>query len=168
MFTLRCAVFPGEADAVRELFRDYQRDIGVDLCFQSFEQELATLPGRYRVVWMAVVDGQVAGCAALRDYAEGVAELKRVFVYPKFRGLGIGKALTVHAIEAAREWGYGTLRLDTIPEKMPSADRLYRSLGFEVVPGTDKATGTRHGIVDYELRLADALAQSDEEQQTGG
>lgn len=87
-FNIRQAHFPSDADLVRQLFRDYQTDIQVDLCFQAFEQELATLPGKYTCVLVAI-----GGCVALRPYAACTIELKRLFVYPAARGQGLGISL---------------------------------------------------------------------------
>lgn len=111
---------------VERLFRDYQADINVDLCFQSFEEELASLPGKYELILIAGDNG----CVALRPFNEGGLEMKRLFVYPAARGTGLGRALVEAAIDHARAAGYQRLHLDTIETKMPSAVRLYRALGF--------------------------------------
>jgi putative acetyltransferase len=124
------------------MFRDYQDDIQVDLCFQAFEQELADMPGKYQCVLLA--DG---GCVALRPFAAGVVELKRLFVYPASRGLGLGRVLAEAAIAEAVGMGYGRMRLDTIEAKMPSAVRLYETLGFERRPPLDD------GLLVMELDL---------------
>lgn len=124
-FNIRPAVFPAETERVRKMFRDYQQDIQVDLCFQSFEAELESLPGKYAVVFVAD-----SGCVALRPMSTTRVEMKRLFVYPEGRGTGLGKALVMAALEWARAAGYQTLQLDTIEKKMPSAVALYRALGF--------------------------------------
>ena len=123
-------------DAVeREALEPVVAAIGHDhLCFQNFDQEVAELPGYYVPpnggLWLAKIDGKPAGCVALRPLAEGIAELKRVFVRPGFRGHRLGRLLTETALARAREAGYKSVRLDTMPF-MNEAVALYRSLGFQ-------------------------------------
>ena len=121
--------------AAQELFREYSAWLGVNLCFQNFEKELAQLPGEYVPpsgrLWLAFENGHVAGCVALRQIGEGTGEMKRLYVRPEFRGKGLGRTLTEAIIEAAREIGYQRLRLDTLPGKMDQAITMYRSLGFK-------------------------------------
>ena len=139
-------------EAVRQLFRDYQTDIAVDLRFQSFDRELRSLPGKYDCVLLLEVEDRPAGCVALRPYAEGIAELKRLFVYPAARGFGFGKKLMQAAMQSARNLGYGRLHLDTLKSKMPSAVVLYQALGFVEVPA--KQGGIRlPDLMDMELEL---------------
>jgi putative acetyltransferase len=121
---------PNEMETVRALFREYQQHLGIDLCFQSFEQELATLPGKYVGIWFAEVDGELAGIVALRPCAEGIGEMKRLYVRPAFQGRGLGKALAETVVRASREAGYRALRLDTLPT-MATAVALYRAMGFQ-------------------------------------
>ena len=131
---------------MRQVFRDYQADIDVDLCFQAFEEELAGLPGKYACVLLA--DG---GCVGLRPYGGDTVELKRLFVYPEARGQGLGLLLLKEAIGLAIELGYMKLHLDTLKSKMPSAVRMYEALGFVEVPA---GGGTRMpDLVDMELDL---------------
>lgn len=151
-FNIRPARFPDDTQQVRKLFRDYQKDIDVDLCFQSFEQELATLPGRYQVVLLAE-----GGCAALRPHPSGAAELKRLFVYPETRGAGLGMALIHRAIEEAKQLGYTRIFLDTIRRKMPSAIRMYQALGFVEIPARGGKTGLPD-LIEMELNLASFAA----------
>lgn len=137
-------VGPGELaglEAVRDLFREYASGLGVDLCFQGFEQELASLPGDYAeprgVLLLALVDGAPAGCAGLRplpdvDYPNA-CEMKRLYVRRAFRGFGLGRALTQAVLEQAARGGYSTLLLDTLDD-MEAARGLYESLGFSEVP----------------------------------
>jgi putative acetyltransferase len=131
------AASPQEIDLVRSLFREYQRAIGIDLSFQSFESELRELPGAYARprgrLLLAFEDDALAGCGALRPIAEDVAELKRMWVRPAFRGRGLGRRIAEELISAAREEGYRTARLDTL-ETMREAIALYRSLGFREIP----------------------------------
>ena len=123
---------------VRRLFRAYADWLGVDLCFQDFERELAELPGCYAPsagrLLIARVAGDVVGCVGLRPLEPGVCEMKRLWVEPGFAGRGIGRALAQSIIGAAREIGYERMRLDTIPERMPAAQRLYADLGFREIP----------------------------------
>ena len=123
------------------LFREYARQLGVDLCFQNFEEELATLPGDYArprgALFLARIDGDYAGCCALRpcDAADSpnAAEMKRLFVRPGARGTGLGRELAQAALDAAREAGYSCVLLDTLDD-MEAARSLYEDLGFKEIP----------------------------------
>lgn len=123
--------------AVQGLFRDYQQGLGIDLCFQGFEEELAQLPGLYAepegALLMALVNGQPAGCCALRPLAHSdhldACEMKRLFVRPAFRGLGLGRRLVDAIVLAAEQAGYATMLLDTLSD-MESARALYQEVGF--------------------------------------
>ena len=122
----------------RDLFREYAEWLAFPLDFQNFDEELATLPGRYAppagLLLIARQDGQPAGCGAIRPLSPRVGEMKRVYVRPQFRGLRIGSAMIQKLITDARSIGYECLRLDTIPEKMPDANRIYHALGFYQIP----------------------------------
>ena len=123
-------------EAVRSLFLEYADSLGFDLCFQDFDTELADLPGDYappggRLI-LADCDGRRAGCIALRPLGEGICEMKRMYVRPRYRGRGIGKKLAEMIIAEARSIGYGRMRLDTVPS-MTEAITLYRNLGFRRV-----------------------------------
>jgi ribosomal protein S18 acetylase RimI-like enzyme len=131
---------PEQLEAVREIFREYAAGLGVDLCFQGFEQELADLPGAYQAprgaLLLALVDGAVAGCCALRplegDAYADAGEMKRLFVRSAFRGFGLGRQLAEAVLDAARAAGYACVLLDTLDD-MEAARALYEDLGFEPV-----------------------------------
>lgn len=124
-----------DIELARQLFREYEAWIEVDLCFQSFEKELADLPGAYAApdgrLLLAFEEGELAGCIALRKLERGVCEMKRLFVRPAFHGKGIGRQLVDAIVKEAREIGYQKMRLDTLPPKMNKAIAIYRSIGFQ-------------------------------------
>jgi putative acetyltransferase len=119
---------------IRTLFAEYGASLHFSLCFQRFEEELAGLPGAYArpegCLLLALQEDEVAGCAALRKSAEGVAEMKRLFVRPTFRGKGLGRVLAEAILDEASKAGYRSIKLDTI-DSMKEAIALYRDLGFE-------------------------------------
>ena len=124
---------------VRQFFRNYAGWLGVDLSYQNFDQEMASLPGAYETpdgrLFFAEVDGRPAGCVGVRPLpgSEGVCEMKRLYVEPEERGHGVGAALALAAIKAAKEIGYRKLIIDTLPS-MRMAVKLYRELGFTEAP----------------------------------
>jgi len=137
---IRRARIPDEVPAVRDLFREYADRLGIDLCFQRFEEELAGLPGAYAPPdgRLLVVDAgsELAGCVACRRHATGVCEMKRLYVRPAFRGLGLGRRLIDRLASEAKCMGYEAMVLDTLPV-MAEAIGLYRSAGFvEIEPYT--------------------------------
>lgn len=145
------------ADA-KEIFREYEAWLGLDLCFQGFEDELKNLPGKYAPprgrLYLADVDGAIGGCIALRPLGlrEGeVCEMKRLFVRENFRGMHIGKLLIERLIDDGRQIGYKAMRLDTFPPKMGKAVRLYESYGFrEIEPYYENPN---EGVLFMELNL---------------
>lgn len=128
-----------ELDSVRTLFREYQEFLDVSLCFQSFEDELAALPGKYSAskdgcLYLANSSDQIAGCVAFYRMNESTCELKRLFVRPQFHGRGLGRLLMERACEDAKRAGYETMVLDSLA-RLTAACKLYASLGFsEVAP----------------------------------
>ena len=115
----------------KTLFREYEAWLGLDLCFQGFEAELAGLPGKYAQpggrLRLAYVGENLAGCVALRSLDNEVCEMKRLFVRDGFRGQSIGVRLIRQVIADACEIGYSTIRLDTFPPKMGKAVSLFIS-----------------------------------------
>jgi GNAT superfamily N-acetyltransferase len=124
--------------AVLALFREYADSLGIDLGFQHFAEELAELPGKYGApagcLLLAMVNDKPAGCVALRRLADGVCEMKRLYLRPSYRNIGLGRTLAERIIQEARDLGYVHMRLDTIPSIMGKAVSMYRAIGFEVIP----------------------------------
>jgi GNAT superfamily N-acetyltransferase len=129
--TIRPAT-PADLDEIRAMLREYAAWLEVDLCFQNFEQELAGLPGDYAPPRGRLLIAEGAGCVALRAIDSEVCEMKRLYLRPEHRGLGLGRRLVQAIIDEARSAGYRRMRLDTMP-KMDSAQRLYASLGFREI-----------------------------------
>lgn len=154
---------PGDLDATREIFREYAESISVDLCFQGFDHELATLPGEYAephgALLLAYVDDGLAGCGAFRplrdvDYPNA-CEMKRLYVRRAFRRFGLGRHLAQALIDRARTAGYSTMLLDTLDD-MEAARGLYATLGFEEVPPYyySPIAGSHYLKVDLEAALS--------------
>ena len=132
---------PAQIQATRLIFQEYAAQVGVDLCFQNFDAELAGLPGEYTepqgALLLALVDGEMAGCCALRQLASSdypnACEMKRLFVRQPYRRLGLGRQLAEAIVDAARIAGYHHLLLDTLSD-MESARALYQDLSFHEIP----------------------------------
>lgn len=137
-------VTPTTADdlaATSGVFREYAVSLGFDLCFQDFEGEIANLPGDYAqprgALLLAKVNNAIAGCCALRpldssDYVNA-AEMKRLYVRPAFRGLGLGRQLAEAVLDLALMAGYDSVLLDTLDD-MEIARAMYEELGFKEIP----------------------------------
>ena len=138
MLTITQTNSPEQIDEARTLFREYEAWFGMSLCFQDFENEVATLPGKYAMpdgrLYLAYSDEKLAGSIALRKLEDGVCEMKRLFVRDDFRGAKVGVTLIEKLIADAKEIGYQKMRLDTYPPKMGKAVKLYESHGFVAIP----------------------------------
>ena len=127
-----------DLEDIRALFLEYARSLDFNLCFQSFDQELLDLPGKYAPpagrLFLCRVNNAAAGCIALKPLEAGVCEMKRLFIRPAFRGHGIALMLCTRIIDEARRIGYSAMRLDTIAGTMAPAIALYMKLGFREIP----------------------------------
>src|SRR5262245_10876869 len=134
--TIRAASFPQDLATVRALFREYAAGLGFDLCFQGFDDELATLPGKYAGpaggLFIAEKHGAAVGCVAFRPIAGADCEMKRLYVRAAARGEKLGRRLAELVCDEARAAGYSRICLDTI-ETMREARALYASLGFREI-----------------------------------
>src|SRR6478735_9742280 len=136
MLTIVQAESTGHISTARELIVEYATWLEFNLCFQGFEKEMQSLPGKYAPpagrLLLALWDGKPAGVIALRPLDEaGLCEMKRLYVRPEFRGHNIGRVLAEQIIKEAAEIGYSRMRLDTVAGKMDSAIAMYRELGFK-------------------------------------
>lgn len=138
MLEIKQAESAEDIEATRVIFREYEAWLGMSLCFQSFDEELANLPGRYAPpsgrLYLARINDEIAGSIALRPLEGGVCEMKRLFLRESARGKGVGVALIERLIADAREIGYEKMRLDTHPPKMGKAVSLYKAHGFYSIP----------------------------------
>jgi putative acetyltransferase len=136
MIEITCVVADPELNAIRALFTEYAQSLGFNLDFQDFAGELAALPGNYApplgCLLFAQIDGKPAGCVALRPLSPTICEMKRLYVRPEYRGMGIGRMLVELLIVEVREIGYKKMRLDTVPG-MEKAIALYRHFGFKQI-----------------------------------
>ena len=146
---------PADLIAARELILEYAKSLNFSLCFQGFDQELASLPGEYAPpsgrLLLADFYGRRAGCVALHRLADGICEMKRLYVRPEFRGHKIGRRLAEAVIAEARAAGYQRMRLDTVAPVMREAVQLYRELGFYEIPAY--RPNPQPGTVYMELAL---------------
>ena len=134
-------ILPTQSDsdtlAVRNLFVEYAENLGVDLCFQGFQEELDRLPGAYAPpdgrLLLAIDGDRAAGCVAIRKLGDGICEMKRLYVQPGHRGQGLGRRLAEAVIAEARAIGYRKMRLDSLTS-LTEAAGLYRSLRFVEIP----------------------------------
>ncbi len=137
-FRIAPARTPEDFAAAAALFTAYAGSLAIDLAYQDFDAELAAIPGKYAPPAGALLlararHGTPLGCVALRPLAPGICEMKRLYVAPAGRGLGLGRALVDAVLASARGIGYREMRLDTLPE-MTAAIRLYRAAGFAPIP----------------------------------
>ena len=136
MIDIREAELTTDLPLVRQLFREYAQSLEIDLCFQNFEEELATLPGKYAPpqgrLLLAWDSDQVLGCVALRPIDNTTCEMKRLYVKPQARGLQFGRHLAQRICHEAKDAGYRRICLDTLPT-MTSAVQLFESLGFKYI-----------------------------------
>jgi putative acetyltransferase len=158
--TIRQAGNDGDIAAARSLLLQYGDSLGSAICFQSFEKELAELPGAYSppagALLLAYHGADAAGCVAYRPHAKGICEMKRLYVKPEFRHSGAGRLLIGHVLELARRNGYKAIRLDTLPT-MDRAIALYRSLGFRAI--STYYPNPSPGVLFFELDLLTPAAR---------
>ena len=126
-----------DVEVVRELFVEYEKWLGVDLCFQGFAEELRSLPGKYTqpqgcllIAWMGE---KAAGVVGMKPLQGDVCEMKRLYVRPAARGHGIGRSLAEAVVVEARRARYKAMRLDTL-KRLTTANTLYRTMGFREIP----------------------------------
>lgn len=136
---LKQAKEPDEIEYAKKLFLEYAQSLNFDLCFQDFDKELESLPGKYTPpsgrLTLCYADDKPAGCIALRKIDEDTCEMKRLYVKPEYRGLKLGKKLSEYLLDEARKIGYKKMRLDTIAASMQHAFNLYKQMGFyEIKP----------------------------------
>jgi len=142
-------------DIIKQLFQEYAQSLNFSLSFQNFQKELDELPGAYSppkgLLLLALAENKPAGCVALKPLEDKFCEMKRLYVRPEFRGLGIGKGLAIHLISRAKALAYHKMRLDTI-STMKEALTLYQSLGFyEILPYYNNPVQGAHYL---ELKLS--------------
>jgi N-acetylglutamate synthase-like GNAT family acetyltransferase len=137
-YQIRPARSESDLQAVARLFEAYAASLAIDLAYQNFTAEVSALPGKYaspagEILLAETINGDVMGCVALRPFnAEGCCEMKRLYIAPEGRGIGLGRALVAAILQEARRIGYREMYLDTLPT-MTSAIALYRTAGFQSV-----------------------------------
>jgi putative acetyltransferase len=136
-FSIFPAQTPAQVAQARELFLEYAQSLGFSLCFQNFDKELADLPGVYAPpegrLLLAECKGELAACVSFHKLEPGICEMKRLYLRPQFRGLGLGRALAERIISEARQIGYQRMRLDTVEPVMKDAVAMYYKLGFKPI-----------------------------------
>jgi ribosomal protein S18 acetylase RimI-like enzyme len=146
---------PPQIQQARELFLEYARSLDFNLCFQSFDQELAGLPGDYAPpegrLLLAEYQRGLAGCVALHKLDSKICEMKRLYLRPQFRGRGLGRALAETVIAEAQNIGYQRMRLDTVGPAMKDALGIYRKLGFKKI--SPYRPNPIDGVIYMELEL---------------
>jgi len=146
---------PAQLAQARELFLEYAQSLGFSLCFQNFDQELASLPGGYAPpegrLLLAEYEGQLVGCVALHKLEPGTCEMKRLYLRPTMRGKGLGRILADRILAEARQIGYQRMRLDTVEPVMKDAVAMYRKLGFEEI--APYRANPMSGVIYMELQL---------------
>jgi putative acetyltransferase len=154
MIEIHTAQTPDDLGSIRVLFREYQQGLGVDLCFQDFETELAGLPGKYAgptgVLLIAKDRDDACGCVAVRPMEGTICEMKRLFVRPDWRGRGLGRRLAEAILDRARSLSYTAMRLDTL-DRLTEAMCLYESMGFRRIPAY--YDNPLEGVAYWELDL---------------
>lgn len=138
MTSIRPATSPDDLAAVRRLFTAYAQSLDFSLCFQGFDEELATLPGKYApaqngALLLGFAGSEAVGVVGLRGFGDGIAEMKRLYIAPEGRGRNLGRSLADAVIAEARKLGYRAIRLDTFPS-MVAANRIYDALNFQDIP----------------------------------
>lgn len=137
MVKLIQAKSPEEIEAIKSLFIEYAESLNFSLCFQDFDKEIESLPGKYSLphgsLILAEIENEFVGCIALKKIEDGICEMKRLYVKPSHRGKQIGKLLVEKIISDAKKIGYKSMRLDTIEGKMGEAISLYKKFGFRKI-----------------------------------
>jgi len=156
-FNISQATSAAQLAGIRALFLEYASSLEISLCFQNFEQELAGLPGGYAPptgrLLLAQDGNQAAGCVAIRQIGQEVCEMKRLYVRPAWRSKSLGRTLAEAIIAAAREAGYGCMRLDTLASMKPAIS-LYRSLGFRQIPAYYSNPSESAVFMELQLEIA--------------
>lgn len=157
-FKINLYITDDELIVIKKLFKEYEHKLGVSLCFQNFDEELALLPGKYAepigTILLAKIDEEIVGVVALRKIEEGVCEMKRLYVQDAARGLGIGNALCEELISSAKQKGYHTMKLDTLA-RLTSATKIYHSLGFSEVKPYN--FNPEDDVLYFELNLSESV-----------
>lgn len=137
IFKFRTAATPADFDEARRLLHEYAQFLSIDLSFQNFQREIRTLDVQYNqptgTMILAFSEDRAVACIGVRKFSDGIAELKRMFVEEEYRGYHLGKQLVKEALDAAKNMGYKSIRLDTLAS-MKRALKLYISHSFKEIP----------------------------------